>query len=86
MGGALRDQYEAWRDQLKGCLAHAEAVIDFGDDEVRPPPLQTVISRMQLTLRLSEHLTPLRAWCKQYLPGPLKPEELRSSMQRYEGL
>eukprot|EP00904_Undaria_pinnatifida_P007967 jgi/Undpi1/42/HiC_scaffold_1.g00042.m1 len=33
MGGALRDQYEAWRDQLKGCLAHAEAVIDFGDDE-----------------------------------------------------
>lgn len=34
MGGALRDMYEAWRTQLKGCLAHAEAVIDFGDDEV----------------------------------------------------
>lgn len=40
MGGALRDIYEEWRHQLKGCLAHAEAVIDFGDDEVRPctPP------------------------------------------------
>ena len=36
MGGALRDIYEEWRNQLKGCLAHAEAVIDFGDDEVRP--------------------------------------------------
>lgn len=34
MGGALRDKYEAWRTELKGCLAHAEAVIDFGDDEV----------------------------------------------------
>ncbi|CBN78950.1 TrmE, organellal GTPase involved in tRNA modification [Ectocarpus siliculosus] len=33
MGGALRDMYEEWRHQLKGCLAHAEAVIDFGDDE-----------------------------------------------------
>lgn len=35
MGGALRDKYEAWRTELKGCLAHAEAVIDFGDDEVQ---------------------------------------------------
>lgn len=34
MGGALRDKYEAWRDTLKECLAYAEAVIDFGDDEV----------------------------------------------------
>lgn len=37
MGGALRDMYEAWRTQLTGCLAHAEAVIDFGDDEVFVP-------------------------------------------------
>lgn len=34
MGGALREKYEAWRTELKGCLAHTEAVIDFGDDEV----------------------------------------------------
>lgn len=34
MGGALRDKYEAWRMELRVCLAHAEAVIDFGDDEV----------------------------------------------------
>ncbi|CAN0414630.1 unnamed protein product, partial [Discosporangium mesarthrocarpum] len=33
MGGALRNKYESWREELKGCLAHAEAVIDFGDDE-----------------------------------------------------
>lgn len=35
MGGGLRDMYESWREELKVCLAHAEAVIDFGDDEVR---------------------------------------------------
>lgn len=32
MGGDLRKVYEAWREEVKGCLAHAEAVIDFGDD------------------------------------------------------
>ena len=33
MGGALRQTYEGWREELKHCLAHTEAVIDFGDDE-----------------------------------------------------
>lgn len=33
MGGALRQTYEGWREELKLCLAHTEAVIDFGDDE-----------------------------------------------------
>ena len=27
-----RKQYEAWRKSLLRCLAHVEAVIDFGDD------------------------------------------------------
>ena len=31
VGGALRQQYEGWREELKVCLAHTEAVIDFGD-------------------------------------------------------
>lgn len=31
MGGALRVTYESWREELKHCLAHTEAVIDFGD-------------------------------------------------------
>ena len=26
--------YEAWRSELLGALAHTEAVIDFGDDEM----------------------------------------------------
>lgn len=34
MGGALRQTYEGWREELKVCLAHTEAVIDFGDDEL----------------------------------------------------
>lgn len=32
LGGDVRAVFEAWREELKGCLAHAEAVIDFGDD------------------------------------------------------
>eukprot|EP00600_Ochromonadales_sp_CCMP1393_P006617 CAMPEP_0174960572 /NCGR_PEP_ID=MMETSP0004_2-20121128/3773_1 /TAXON_ID=420556 /ORGANISM="Ochromonas sp., Strain CCMP1393" /LENGTH=609 /DNA_ID=CAMNT_0016208949 /DNA_START=60 /DNA_END=1889 /DNA_ORIENTATION=- len=33
MDGFMRKQYETWRDVLMGCLAHTEAVIDFGDDD-----------------------------------------------------
>jgi tRNA modification GTPase len=32
LGGDVRAVFEGWREELKGCLAHAEAVIDFGDD------------------------------------------------------
>lgn len=34
MGGSLRQTYEGWREELKLCLAHTEAVIDFGDVRV----------------------------------------------------
>lgn len=33
LDGTLSQQYEAWRKSLISGLAHAEAVIDFGDDE-----------------------------------------------------
>jgi len=33
LDGKLSAQYESWREQLIKGLAHAEAVIDFGDDE-----------------------------------------------------
>ena len=33
MDGAFRDRLSAWQDSLLRCLAHMEAVIDFGDDE-----------------------------------------------------
>jgi tRNA modification GTPase len=33
MEGYLRIKFEAWREELKGCLAYTEAVIDFGDDD-----------------------------------------------------
>ena len=33
MDGGLRDLYTAWRTEIVSCLAHAEAVIDFGEDE-----------------------------------------------------
>jgi len=31
--GDLSKVYTAWKSELIGCLAHAEAIIDFGDDE-----------------------------------------------------
>ena len=33
MRGRLSEKYDAWREEIVGCLAHTEAVIDFGDDE-----------------------------------------------------
>ena len=33
MDGYLRIYFEGWRQELLGCLAHTEAVIDFGDDD-----------------------------------------------------
>jgi tRNA modification GTPase len=33
MDGYLKDSFEGWRKELVGCLAHTEAVIDFGDDD-----------------------------------------------------
>ncbi len=33
MEGHMREQFEAWRDELMRSLAHTEAVIDFGDDD-----------------------------------------------------
>jgi tRNA modification GTPase len=33
MDGHMRKNYEIWREQLLKCLAHTEAVIDFGDDD-----------------------------------------------------
>lgn len=30
--GVQKRQYEKWRSTLLSCLAHVEAVIDFGDD------------------------------------------------------
>ena len=37
LGGALRDLYEGWRDQIIRILAYAEAYIDFVDEEEVPP-------------------------------------------------
>ena len=32
MGGAARARFDGWRAQILDCLAHTEAVIDFGED------------------------------------------------------
>lgn len=57
MGGQLREVFEAWREEIKGCLAHAEAVIDFGDDvdddafEALVPRVRQLRDEMQTRLK-----------------------------------
>jgi tRNA modification GTPase len=45
LGGDVRAVFEGWREELKNCLAHAEAVIDFGDD-VDDGAFEAVIPRV----------------------------------------
>ena len=54
MDGYLRIFFEGWRQELLGCLAHTEAVIDFGDDDreddVSDATMYALLPRVQ-TLR-----------------------------------
>jgi len=61
MSGHLKEKYESWRSRLLTCMAHTEAVIDFGDDDREGDindqalaPLLPVIKR--LVHELESHL------------------------------
>ena len=53
-----RRRYEAWRKTLLHCLAHVEAVIDFGDDNDIESGVagQVLPSAMALCRELESHL------------------------------
>lgn len=56
--GVQRRQYERWRKTLLSCLAHVEAVIDFGDDnDIESGVAQEVLPVVRaLRLELTGHL------------------------------
>ena len=56
--GVQRRQYERWRKTLLTCLAHVEAVIDFGDDnDIESGVAQEVLPVVRaLRLELTGHL------------------------------
>jgi tRNA modification GTPase len=56
--GALRRTYGAWRAELLRCLAHAEAVIDFGEDERIGESVAAAVAPRAAALRaqLAAHL------------------------------
>ncbi len=56
--GVQRRQYERWRKTLLSCLAHVEAVIDFGDDnDIESGVAQEVLPVVEaLRLELDGHL------------------------------
>ena len=61
MDGKLGALYEKWREELLGCLAHTEAVIDFGDDDreddIDDSVMWTITPRVrELRDQLSRHL------------------------------
>ena len=61
MDGYLRIYFEGWRQELLGCLAHTEAVIDFGDDDreddVSDATMYALLPRVQsLKNELTVHL------------------------------
>lgn len=56
LGGELRNLLERWRAEIKGCLAHAEAVIDFGDD-VDEDAFEAIVPRIDnLYIEMKKHL------------------------------
>ena len=58
MEGFLREKFEAWREELMGCLAYTEAVIDFGDDD-REDDINdsTMVALVPKVERLQKELT-----------------------------
>lgn len=56
LGGEMRNTVEGWREEIKNCLAHAEAVIDFGDD-VEDSAFEAIVPRVaELRRTMEEHL------------------------------
>ncbi|CDF38604.1 unnamed protein product [Chondrus crispus] len=56
LGGEMRDLLEGWRAEIKSCLAHAEAVIDFGDD-VDDDAFEAIVPRVSdLLMKMKGHL------------------------------
>lgn len=58
MDGHLKEQFESWREELLRCLAHTEAVIDFGDDDreddINDDAMLVLIPRLEVMRRSME--------------------------------
>lgn len=56
LSGEVCEMLESWRAEIKTCLAHAEAVIDFGDD-VDDDAFESIVPRVrELHQKLRVHL------------------------------
>src|SRR5690348_11693499 len=84
--------YEGWRQQLTKCLAHIEAIIDFGDDAQIDKNLIDVIKKDVLILlaSINTHLNDnrkgerLRAGLQVVIVGP--PNSGKSSLLNMLGI
>lgn len=56
LSGDVRKKLESWREEIKTCLAHAEAVIDFGDD-VDDETFEDIVPRVEaLRKEINRHV------------------------------
>jgi tRNA modification GTPase len=61
MGGALSKIYESWREELLRILAHAEADIDFPDEDLPPHLLEARVKEIGKLIReIENHLNDAR--------------------------
>jgi tRNA modification GTPase len=61
MGGALSKIYESWREELLRILAHAEADIDFPDEDLPPHLLEARVKEIgKLICEIENHLNDAR--------------------------
>jgi tRNA modification GTPase len=61
MGGALSKMYENWREELLRILAHAEADIDFPDEDLPPHLLEARVKEIGKLIReIENHLNDAR--------------------------
>jgi tRNA modification GTPase len=47
LDGALAREYDAWRERVVAALAHVEALLDFGEDDVGGAQLDSVMQRVR---------------------------------------
>lgn len=76
------DQYDRWRSQLIGGLAHAEAVIDFGDDEHLDASTDDVdIGQENIWGGVRDQMSDLRNTMRQQLKDAKRGELVREGVQ-----
>jgi len=83
LGGSLSDLYDSWRKDLTKGLAHAEAVIDFGDDEdlSADNDMDHDAAQQDVWVGVRSHLSNLRRAMEHHLSDKERGEIVRDGVR-----